>query len=142
MHRRKNMRESVYWIEAAPPSEKREPLARRISVDVAIVGGGMAGLSAAQWIAENAPKTSVAVLESEFCGAGATGRSSGFITPDSELQVDALIRRFGEADAQRLWLGAADACNQVRRTIEDLHIDCDLVEADSLFIASKSDGWK
>jgi gamma-glutamylputrescine oxidase len=135
------MRESVYWMEAAPPPEKREPLTRRIDVDVAIVGGGMAGLSAAQWILEHSPKASVAVVESQFCGAGATGRTSGFITPDSELQVDALTRRFGEADARRLWLAAADGCNHIRRTLEELRIDCDFVEADSLFIASKSRGW-
>ena len=135
------MRESVYWMEAAPTPEKREPLTRRIEADVAIIGGGMAGLSAAQWIVENAPKTSVAVVESEFCGAGATGRSSGFITPDSELQVDALTRRFGQSDGRRLWLAAADGCNHIRRTLEDLRIDCDFIEADSLFIASKSRGW-
>jgi gamma-glutamylputrescine oxidase len=136
------MRESVYWIESSPPSEKLEPLKRNIDVDLAIVGGGMSGLSAAQWVVENAPGTGVAVVESEFCGAGATGRSSGLITPDSELQVEELTRRFGEADGRRLWLAAADAGHLIRRTIEDLRIDCDLVEADSLFIASQSRGWK
>jgi gamma-glutamylputrescine oxidase len=142
VQRTRHMRESVYWIEAAPPSERREPLTGKIDAEVAIVGGGMAGLSAAQWVVENAPTVSVAVVESEFCGAGATGRSSGFVTPDSELQVDALTRRFGEADARRMWLAAAGGCNQIRRTIDQLRIDCDLVDADSLFIARKSGGWK
>jgi glycine/D-amino acid oxidase-like deaminating enzyme len=58
------------------------------------VGGGIAGLSAAQWLSEMASTLSVCLLEAETCGAGASGRSSGFITPDSELELKDLVRRF------------------------------------------------
>ena len=73
-----------------------------------VLGGGMTGLSAAEWLRDHAGRE-VVLLESSFCGGGATGRSSGFITPDSELQVNDLVRRFGAAEARRLWLAAREA---------------------------------
>lgn len=77
-------------------------LTGEISADFAIVGGGVAGLSVAQALLELAPGARVALLERVFCGSGASGLSSGFVTPDSELQVAQLVRRFGTSVARQL----------------------------------------
>ena len=53
----------------------------------------MAGLTCAQFLREGG--LSVALLEKGFCGAGASGKSSGFITPASELELSELIAHFG-----------------------------------------------
>jgi len=71
------------------------PLMHDIACDVVVVGGGMAGLTAAQ--AFCAKGLSVVLIEKNYCGAGASGKSSGFITPDSELSLFELARIFGPA---------------------------------------------
>lgn len=104
------------------------------TADAVIIGGGIAGLTVAQILAERGAR--VVVLDADRCGAGATGRSSGFITPDSELQMTQLVRRFGVEDGARLWRAAASACEQIRQTIAGFDIDCDFLEAASLYIAA------
>ncbi len=76
------------------------------------------------------------LLEATECGAGASGRSSGFITPDSELGLDQLVIRFGAADATLLWRAAQHACERIRTDINRLQIECDFVSADSLLVAN------
>jgi len=126
------MVEQVHWYARTP---KQPPIALegRIEADVVVVGGGMAGLAAAEWLRDQAGRE-VVLLESTFCGGGATGRSSGFITPDSELQVTDLVRRFGETQARRLWRAAHDACEHIRGNVERHGLACDLVSADCLYL--------
>jgi len=52
-------------------------------VDIAIVGGGFSGLSAAAWLRRLAPEKSVAVLEAASLGEGASGRTGGLALPDT-----------------------------------------------------------
>jgi gamma-glutamylputrescine oxidase len=133
------MVEQVHWY-AGTPRQPPIPLAGRIEADVVVVGGGMAGLAAAGWLRDQAGRE-VAVLESSFCGGGATGRSSGFITPDSELQVTDLVRRFGADQARRLWMAAHDACEHIRGNVERHGIACDLVQADCLYLGAGRRGF-
>lgn len=128
------MREEVYWytqMEANASPHLREA----VEADAVVVGGGISGLSAAQWLSEEAG-LDVVLLESRFCGAGASGKSSGFITPDSELELSQLSTRFGDRDATLLWRAALCGCEQIRRNVEQYHIDCDFLEADSLYVAN------
>jgi gamma-glutamylputrescine oxidase len=133
------MVERVHWY-ARTPRTPPQKLEGRIEADVVVVGGGMAGLAAAEWLRNHSARE-VVLLESSFCGGGATGRSSGFITPDSELQVSDLVRRFGVDQARRLWMAAHDACEHIRANVQRHRINCDLVEADCLYLAAGRRGW-
>jgi glycine/D-amino acid oxidase-like deaminating enzyme len=53
------------------------------SVDVAIVGGGFSGLTAAAWLRHLSPDTSVALFEASHIGAGASGRTGGLALAES-----------------------------------------------------------
>lgn len=139
MIKRKPPLPRVYWYEQRTQEMRRlPPLAQSIQTEVVIVGGGIAGLACAQALSEQGCK--VVLLEKEFCGAGASGRSSGFITPDAEMELSDLVRIRGPEQAKRLWdfvLGGVDA---IRDNIERNRIDCDMQVQDSLFIASSRKG--
>lgn len=124
------MKSFPYWLESR--REPLEPALGAIEADAVVVGGGLAGLTAAQFLATRG--VSVVVVEQGRCGEGATGRSSGFITPDSELQATQLLRRFGPERARFLWTSAADACEQIRKTLIDEAIECDFRAAGSLYV--------
>ena len=87
------MDSSVYWH--GPEKPHVEPLRTSVSTEVVVVGGGIAGLTCAQVLAERG--LDVTLVERAFCGAGASGKSSGFITPDSELELSDLIGNYGQS---------------------------------------------
>jgi gamma-glutamylputrescine oxidase len=129
---------SVYWYGGEIP--RVEPLRGAVRSEVVVVGGGMAGLTCAQTLA--ARGIEVTVVERAFCGAGASGRSSGFITPDSELELSDLVSNYGGRRGQALWEFAKSGLERIRRTIEELAIDCDYQVQDSLFVARTAGAFR
>lgn len=109
-----------------------EPLRKNISCDVLVVGGGMAGLHAALYLVQKGKK--VVLLERNICGGSSTGKSAGFLTPDSELELNQIIRRYGKKDAIKVWGIAAQGVDLIVNTIKRYKLKCDLVKQDSLFV--------
>lgn len=112
-----------------------EPLRTDKQADVAIIGGGMAGLTTAHAFAQKGKK--VVLLEAFYCGAGASGKSSGFITPNGEVSLSEFVARYG-ADAGRTIWDAIEkqGVEHIRTTIKQYQIECDYIQADSLEVAS------
>lgn len=127
--------ERVYWFDrrAASPLP---PLRGETTADAVVVGGGIAGLSAARRLSEQGAR--VVLLEAEICGRGATGHSSGFVTPDSELQLADLARRFGDDRAIALYGAVRSVCADIRDTAVRSGLDCDLLDADSVYASADS----
>jgi len=71
-------RDKSFWLATYGPYTPNPPVQGDLSVDVAIVGGGFTGLSTAYSLRKDNPGMSVAVLESEVIGYGASGRNGGF----------------------------------------------------------------
>lgn len=67
------------WTALLPKRRPAQTLSGTISADVAIIGAGFAGLSAACRLSQLDPSLRVVVLEAGEVGEGATGRNSGFI---------------------------------------------------------------
>ncbi len=123
--------DQVFWYLNRP---KSECLRTNISADVAIIGGGMAGLSAAQAFAQKGKK--VLLLEAFYCGAGASGKSSGFVTPNSELGLADFIRLHGEAGARMIWNHIESGVEHIRKNILQYNLECDYSAEDSLEVAN------
>ena len=86
--------------------------------DVAVIGGGLAGLTAARELARGGK--SVILLESVKIGYGASGRNGGFVSPGFAEGVAALVKRLGPDHARELLGLSRDGAQYVARTIEDL----------------------
>jgi len=109
------------WI--ARPTDAAPPLDRDLRVDAAVVGGGITGLSAALALAERGAR--VALLERDFCGAGASGRNAGHLTPTIGKDLPTLLRVFGRERAQALVRFADEAVAHTERTLVRLGSDCE-----------------
>ena len=119
---------------------KCPPLKDEIKTDVLIVGGGMAGLSAAIRLMKSGKK--IVLLERNICGGSSTGKSAGFLTPDSEIELAQLLRRFGPKGARELWDVATSGGKQIVSSINKYKIKCDLQEQPSLFLGIGNSGKK
>src|SRR6476646_8943581 len=68
-----------YWDRSKRPRKVSPALAGDVAVDVAIIGAGYTGLATAYHLKAADPSLSVAVLEGETVGFGASGRNAGFV---------------------------------------------------------------
>ena len=92
-------------------------------VDVAVVGGGIAGCSAALHLAKRGFK--VALLEARFVGYGASGRSGGQTIFGLAASQRALSAQVGREDARRLFDLSIEALDCTQALINTYRIDCD-----------------
>ena len=72
-----------------------------LEADVAIIGAGITGLTAAYQLAKEGLK--VIVLERQTVGAGETSHTTAHLTARPDVSASELIVRFGEVDARRVW---------------------------------------
>ncbi len=90
------------WYAATMlPEPPRPPLASDLDVEVCVIGGGLAGLTAAREIARSG--WSVVLLEARRLAASASGRNTGFVLPGFAAEPDRLIARVGFERTKDLW---------------------------------------
>jgi len=73
------------------------PLTKDIKCDVLVVGGGFSGVAAASQFLRKGLK--VVLIDKNIVGGSSSGRSAGFLTPDSELELQQLVRRYATKSA-------------------------------------------
>ncbi|WP_321894955.1 NAD(P)/FAD-dependent oxidoreductase [Paraburkholderia heleia] len=111
-----------YWWDAAPPEASNAPLPA--SVDVAIVGSGYCGLSAAAEAARRG--ASVAVLDAAEIGAGGSTRSGGMVSSGQKLALTNAIRGVPADRLKRLMCESAASFDYLKRLIAEEALDADL----------------
>jgi gamma-glutamylputrescine oxidase len=67
------------WLDDAPPDAPAPALSRDLDIDVAIIGGGFTGVSAAYHLSKRHPKLGIALLEATQLANGASGRNGGLV---------------------------------------------------------------
>jgi gamma-glutamylputrescine oxidase len=112
-----------YYAATAQPWRPAYEMGEDLSFDVAVIGGGFTGLSAALACAERG--YSVILIEREHIGFGASGRNGGQLIPGLRWTASDLEAEFGRDRADALF----DLCwrnNRVKARIAKHGIDCDL----------------
>jgi gamma-glutamylputrescine oxidase len=108
---------SWYAASAAIP-EPWTSLTGETSCDVCVIGGGLAGLTAALELARRGRE--VVLLEASRIGWGASGRNGGFVSAGFAEGLGQIIRRVGLQQAQRLFKLSAEGMEYVRARIAEL----------------------
>src|SRR5690348_9727414 len=96
---------------------ERAQLTYDLDVDVCVIGGGLAGLTAAREIARRG--WSVAVIEARRVAWSASGRNSGLVMPGFGTDPRAMVERVGIDRARELWALAEAGVDYVRTAIRD-----------------------
>jgi len=108
-------------------------LTDHITADLCIIGGGIAGLLSAYWLAELGVQ--VVLLERGILGHGATGRNTGFILTGTAEHFSRLAGLVGKDKAIRLWNFTARNHDLLEEVITTEHIECDHERCGSLILA-------
>jgi glycine/D-amino acid oxidase-like deaminating enzyme len=125
--------ERCLWHEGAPPARRPATLPDR--TDVAVVGGGYTGLSAARTLARHG--VAVTVLERHRVGWGASGRNGGFVLPGFQPEADCLVRRYGADRARALFADSIEAIGFLEGLIAEESIDCGYARRGAVTLAAR-----
>ncbi len=112
-----------YYEATAPRGSVLPALQGSHSCDAAIVGGGLAGLSAALELASRG--MSVRVLEARHIGWGASGRNGGQAIHGFACDQAVLEAQLGASAARQAWDLSIAALDLLRRRIREHHMACD-----------------
>jgi glycine/D-amino acid oxidase-like deaminating enzyme len=126
------------WQASATEDFAAPPLQGERSVDLAIVGGGYTGLSAALEAAGQG--ADVTLLEADTVGHGGSGRNVGLVNAGLWLPPDAVCKTLGQAAGERLNIVLAGAPDIVFDLIETHDIACEPVRNGTLHLAHAPKG--
>ncbi|MDH6233793.1 glycine/D-amino acid oxidase-like deaminating enzyme [Mesorhizobium soli] len=135
-----NPRSHGLWEASAPPAPVTVPLEETIQADVAIAGGGYAGLSCALHLAEAGK--SVVLLEAYEFGFGGAGRNVGLINAGLWLMPDDVLAAAGQTHGERLLKVLGEGPALVMSLIDRHNIDCELNRKGTLHCAVGATGLK
>ncbi|MBE9398969.1 FAD-binding oxidoreductase [Pontibacterium sp. N1Y112] len=126
--------ESSYYVDSANNKNDYPELKGEISADVCVIGAGFTGLSAALHLTEKG--YSVALLEAERVGWGASGRNGGQVCQGHNMGHEDLIAKVGRQAADALWDMSLESVDLVKDLIHKHNIQCDLKQG-VLHVAAK-----
>ena len=128
------------WQASANNPFTGQVLAHHAHTDVAIIGGGYGGLSAALELAKNG--LDVHLLEAQTIGFGGSGRNVGLVNAGLWTPPDDIEATLGQAAGQKLNQAFARAPDMVFDLIQKYQIDCDPVRHGTLHCATNKSGLK
>ncbi|NMO03502.1 FAD-binding oxidoreductase [Gordonia sp. TBRC 11910] len=118
------------WVD--PPTDVRDALTDNLTCQVAVIGGGLAGMSTALRLAQRG--VDVVLLEARFCGHGSSSRNAGQLAsaPGGDIQLLNLFFGKRMPAMARLTEHAAAYVEQLMATFD---IDCDYEQTGNVFAA-------
>jgi glycine/D-amino acid oxidase-like deaminating enzyme len=130
-----SIKQSNYWLSTVSEPAKGVGQALPDSVDVAVIGAGFCGLSAARALGKRG--VHAAVLEAEALGSGASGRNGGMVLTGMKLPVPTLISRYGRELVQRMYAASLESIDLVDQIVKEEEIACSFSRCGHLEVACK-----
>lgn len=112
-----------WYAEGVTRPPAHPPLQGEVRADVAVVGGGLAGLSAALELAQRG--RSVVLLEGQQLGWAASGRNGGQALPGLACDMAEIESQLGLGDARRIWAMTVEALTLIHARRDRHRIACD-----------------
>ena len=126
---------SSVWLDISGPYTAEAPLQGDLQVDVAIIGGGFAGLMTAYELRRAAPSLSVAVLEAVEVGYGASGRNGSFGMTVVGLGFGVMAALRGKQFVKESHAYMERAVDRMGEIIQAERLDCDYTRPGFLRVA-------
>ncbi|WP_062013875.1 FAD-binding oxidoreductase [Aureimonas sp. AU4] len=126
------------WERTAPPAPATGPLEAALRADVAVIGAGFTGLSAALHLAEGGAR--VAVIEAAEIGFGGSGRNVGLVNAGLWVMPDEVPRALGPVHGERILQLLGEAPRLVFDLVERHAIACEPERAGTLHLAVGATG--
>lgn len=121
-----------YWRDSISlPSFPK--LEEDITTNVAIVGGGISGITTAYLLAKEG--VNVTLIEAGKILNGTTGHTTAKVTAQHDLIYDELINHLGRGKARLYYEAANEALHFVKNKVKEYNIDCDFSEEDAYLYA-------
>ena len=130
------MKTTPFWTDDYPrPTDL--PVATELpeEADVAIIGGGYTGLSAARTLAKGGTK--VVVLERETIGWGASSRNAGITGSGLKADIITIFKRYGQEYGLKFWEASLEMLELIKELINEEGIDCYWHQNGGLWLAFK-----
>jgi len=122
-----------YWHDTIQ-TESFSSLDKSIKTDVAIVGGGITGITTAYLLAQQ--DFNVTLIDADTLISGTTGHTTAKITAQHGMIYDEFIQHFGQEKAQLYYEGNDQAAKLIEDIIEKHHIDCDYSKQDAFLFTN------
>ena len=126
-----------YWIASTPQTDYTE-LREDTYVDVAIVGGGMVGITTGFLLRQEG--LNVAVIEADRILQGTTGYTTAKVTSQHSLIYNKIVQQMGEERARQYAEANESAIKMVAQLIQEQNIDCDF-SWQPAFVYTQSDQY-
>jgi glycine/D-amino acid oxidase-like deaminating enzyme len=129
------LKEKNFWLETVSTPALLPAGDLPESADVAIVGGGFCGLSAARSLAKRG--VNAAVLEAETFGWGASSRNGGMVLTGLKLPVPTLTKRYGQETVRKMFAASLESIDCVEQIVREENIECHFSRGGHLEVACK-----
>ncbi len=111
-----------YWM-ASETLPEFGAIQQDVEVDVAIIGGGLTGITAAYLLKKAGVK--VALLERGRCATADTGHTTAHLTMVTDLRLHQVVRKFGKECGRAFWDAGAVAIDQIHNIVQEEKINCE-----------------
>jgi glycine/D-amino acid oxidase-like deaminating enzyme len=129
------IQEYNYWLTTVEMPRTDASRSLPETCDVAVIGAGFTGLSAARTLAKKG--ANVVVLESETIGWGASSRNGGMVLTGMKLGVNHLLSMYGRERTQKMYAASLASIDCVEQIVRDEEIACDFSRCGHLEVACK-----
>jgi glycine/D-amino acid oxidase-like deaminating enzyme len=133
------MKLTSYWLDTSQPFRSATEGPVHGNCDVAVIGGGLTGCSAALALAKKGAR--VVLLEAETVGNAASGRNGGMCNNGFAQDYGVLSAKLGRDVANRLYRAFDAGVDTVERLVREENIDCSFARVGKIKLAAKPEHY-